>query len=302
LNAHADASLPVVDAHHHIWNLADLPWLSGAPVPRIFGEYSAIRRDYTIDEYQKDIASSHVVKSVYVQTNWAPEMAENEVAWVQSVSDRCGFPHAIVAFADLEQDDCGRLLDAQMRYRNMRGVRQQLHWHENPQYRFASRPDLMNSPRWQRGLREVADRGLVFELQVFAAQMPDSAAVAKAFPGLRFVLSHAGMLENHSPEGVALWRSGIQQLAACPNVYVKLSGLGTFVHRCDAALWKPIVHETVAAFGANRCMFGTNFPIESLWTTYDNLVSVARQCISDLRPADQRAILHDTAVEVYRLS
>ena len=301
VDVHSDAALPVVDSHHHIWNLADLPWLNGPPVPRIFGEYSAIRRDYTIGEYQEDIASSHVIKSVYVQANWAPEKAEDEVAWAQSVADRYGFPHAIIGFADLAQDDCGGLLDAQMRFRNMRGIRQQLHWHENPQYRFAPRPDLVTSPKWQRGLKQVEDRGLVFELQVFAKQMPDCAAVARAFPGVRFVLSHAGMLEDHSPENVGLWQSGMRQLAACPNVYVKLSGLGTFAHRCDVALWKPIVNETVATFGATRCMFGTNFPIERLWTTYANIVSVARQCVAGLSAADQRAILHDTALRVYRL-
>lgn len=294
-------SPPIVDSHHHIWNLADLPWLLGPEVPRIFGDYSAIRRDYTIDEYLDDISSSGVTKSVYIQANWSPNRAESEVAWVQSVADRHGFPHAIIGFADLAQDDCGRVLDAQMCSANMRGIRQQLHWHEKPQYRFALQPDLMTSPKWQRGLKELGDRGLTFELQVFAKQMPDCAAVAQAFPRIKFVLSHAGMLEDDSDESIALWRAGMRRLAACPNVYAKLSGLGTFAHRCDVTLWKPIVDETVALFGADRCMFGTNFPIEKLWTTYGNIVAVARQCITGLSQADQRAILHDTAVDVYRL-
>ena len=297
----AEPSPPVVDSHHHIWNLSDLPWLHGPRVPRIFGDYDALRRDYTIEEYRSDIVSSQVVKSVYVQANWPPDRAEDEVAWAQSIADRHGFPHAIIGFADLAREDCGRLLDAQMRFRNMRGVRQQLHWHENPRYRFAPQPDLMNSPQWRRGLQEVADRGLVFELQVFAGQMPDCAVLARAFPGIKFVLSHAGMLEENSPATVERWRAGMRRLAACRNVYAKLSGLGTFAHRCDAALWQPIVDETVALFGADRCMFGSNFPIEKLWTTHGNIVFVLRRCIAGLSPADQRAILHDTAAEVYRL-
>lgn len=301
MNIPSPVRFPIVDAHHHIWRLADLPWLNGPPVPRIFGDYSAIRRDYPIEEYLEDIASSQVVKSVYVQANWAPERAQDEVAWVQSVADNCGFPHAIVGYADLEQDGCARVLDEQMRFRNMRGIRQQLHWHVNTQYRFASRPDLMKSPKWQRGLREVADRKLLFELQVFATQMADAAEVAQDFPTVKFILTHAGMLEDFSPENVELWQAGMRSLAACPNVYVKLSGLGTFEHRCDVALWKPICDQTIAEFGANRCMFGTNFPIEKLWTSYDNIVTVVRQCIADLAPADQRSILHDTAALVYRL-
>ena len=299
--AQFETSLPIVDAHHHIWALADIPWLQGPMKPRIFGDYSRMRRDYTIDEFRTDSSSSNVVKSVYVQANWSPDKALDEVAWVQSVADRHGFPHAIVGYADLEKDDCARLLDAQMRSRNMRGIRQQLHWHENLQYRFAARPDLMNSAQWLRGLKEVQDRGLVFDLQVFSRQMPDCAVLANAFPGIRFVLLHAGMLEDDAPETIARWRAGLRQLAACPNVYAKLSGLGTFAHRCDVALWKPIVDQTVALFGAGRCMFGTNFPIEKMWTTYATMVSVVRQSIADLSPADQRAILHDTAAAVYRL-
>lgn len=295
------SQLPIVDAHHHIWRLADLPWLKGPSVPRIFGEYDALRRDYPIEEYLADIATTTVTRSVYVQANWPAGGAVDEVAWVQSAADRFGFPHAIVGYADLETDDCARVLDEQMRLRNMRGIRQQVHWHANPQYRFASRPDLMNSPKWQRGLREVADRKLVFELQVFAGQMADAAEVVRAFPDLTFVLAHAGMLEDLSPENVQLWEAGMSRLAACPNVFVKLSGLGTFVHRCDLAVWKPICDRTIAAFGPRRCMFGTNFPIEKLWTTYPDLVDVMRRCIADLPMEDQRSILYDAAALLYRL-
>lgn len=300
-HATVNPALPVIDSHHHIWNLKDIPWLQGTMLPRIFGDYSGMRRDYSIEEFRSDLAASQVVKSIYVQANWAPDKALEEVAWVQSVADIHGYPHAIVGYADLARDDVGNLLDAQMRHANMRGIRQQLHWHANPQYRFAERPDLMNAPAWRRGFKELADRGLVFDLQVFSRQMADCAALAKAFPDVTFVLSHAGMQEDRSEEMLALWRSGMQELAACPNVYAKLSGLGTFAHRCDSALWKPIVDETVALFGARRCMFGTNFPIEKLWTTYDTIVGVARACIAHLTESEQRAVLHDTAVSVYRL-
>lgn len=293
-------TLPLIDAHHHIWNRADLPWLNGPVVPRIFGDYGAIRRDYGVEEYRQDVSPSGVVKSVYVQANWAPERAQDEVAWVQSVAERHGFPHAIVGFADLASEDCGRTLDALMRYPNLRGVRQQLHWHPNPRYCFAPRPDLMNAPQWRRGLKEVQARGLVFDLQVFPAQMADCARLAAEFSRTRFVLAHAGMLEEFSPASVERWRSGLRQLADRPNVYVKLSGLGTFARRCDLALWKPVVDETVALFGAGRCMFGSNFPVEKLWTGYGELVAVARRCIAGLSAAEQRAILHDTALEVYR--
>ena len=91
---------PIVDAHHHIWRLADVPWLAGPILPRIFGEYAPIKRDYLVDEYLRDVRAAGVEQSVYVQCNWPNDRAIDEVAWVQSVSDQHGFPHGIVGFAD----------------------------------------------------------------------------------------------------------------------------------------------------------------------------------------------------------
>lgn len=293
---------PIVDAHHHIWRLADLPWLSGPPVPRIFGEYGAIRRDYPIEEYLADATPGGVVRSVYVQTNWPPARAVDEVAWVQSVADRHGFPHAIVGYADLASPGVGRALDDAMRAAPaLRGIRQQLHWHANPQYRFAARPDLVDDAAWRRGLREVERHGLLFELQLFADQMAGGARLAADFPDVAIVLLHAGMLEDRRPAGWSAWRAGMRQLAACPNVSVKLSGLGTFAHRCATDLWRPVVEETVALFGAGRCMFGSNFPVEKLWTSYAQLLDVMAECLAGLTARDRAAVWHDTAARIYRL-
>jgi hypothetical protein len=80
----------MIDAHHHIWRQADLPWLIGPEQPRIFGPYRAIMRDYSIREYQADIAGTGIAKSVYVQANWAPNWAADEVAWVQEIAEEHG--------------------------------------------------------------------------------------------------------------------------------------------------------------------------------------------------------------------
>ena len=254
----------IVDAHHHIWRQADQPWLNGPVVPRIFGPYEAIRRDYPIGEYLDDIKNTGVVASVYVQTNWAPSRATEEVAWVQQVADAHGFPHAIVGFADLAAGNLAAALDAMQRSPRLKGIRQQLHWHQNPQYRFAPRPDVMADANWRRGFAQLAPRRLLFELQIFTSQMAAGAELARAFPQATFVLQHAGMLEDLSDAGRSAWRAGLRRLAECPNVYAKLSGLGTFVHRAALADIQPIVSDTVALFGAGRCLWGSNFPIEKI--------------------------------------
>src|SRR5262249_5253206 len=181
-------------------------------------------------------------------------------------------------------------LDAQIRFANLRAIRQQLHWHEKPLYRFAARPDLMNDAAWRRGLAEVEARGLAFELQVFAGQMEDAARLVRDFPRLQFVprlqvgLRAAGMLEDRSPAGRAGWRAGMKRLAACPNMATKLSGLGTFERRCTVELWRPVVEETLDLFGPERCLFGSNFPIEKLWTSYDRLLGGMLTCLAGPSP------------------
>jgi predicted TIM-barrel fold metal-dependent hydrolase len=294
--------IPIIDAHHHIFHQVDLPWLMGPMVPRIFGPYEAIRRDYTISEYLADLKSSNVVGSVYVQVNWAKDRAVEEAAWVQSISDVEGWPHAIVGFADLLNDDSAKTLSDLAKIPLVRGIRMQLHWHENPQYRFAVAPDVMNSAQFHKNFTKLAEHDFIFELQVFASQMKDAANLAAEFPDVTFVLQHAGMPEDMSNDGKAKWREGMKRLADQPNIVSKLSALGTFIHRNDATHIADIVHETIAIFGYERCLFGSNFPIEKLWTSYAELVQAYRSAVSNYTAREQLAILHHNAIHVYKLN
>jgi predicted TIM-barrel fold metal-dependent hydrolase len=291
----------IVDAHHHIWRQADLPWLTGPMQPRIFGPYEPIRRDYSIEEYLGDLAGSGVARSVYVQTNWANDRFEDEAAWVQQTANQHGWPHAIVAYADLSIDDVHPQLDRLARYPLVRGVRMQLHWHDNPLYRFAARPDLCEDAVMRRNVARLSDYGFSFDLQVFAPQMAAAAGLAQACPKVTFILQHAGMLEDLSPQGRADWHAGMQRLAACSNIVTKLSGLGTFIHRNDPGHIASVLADTVAIFGAERCLFGSNFPIEKLWTSYHELVGTFRAATSSLGAEAQDAIFMTTASHVYRL-
>ena len=159
----------------------------------------------------------------------------------------------------------------------------------------------MNDRAWRKGLDEVRRRGLMFELEVFAGQMPDAVELVRDYGDMTFILLHAGMLEDRAEAGWALWRAGMKQLAACPNVMVKLSGLGTFDRACRAQRWRPVIEETVDLFGPARCMFGSNFPIEKLWTDYASLVAAVRDSLSHYTAPEQRAVLHDSAARLYKL-
>lgn len=291
----------IVDAHFHIWRQADLPWLLGPMQPRIFGPYEPLRRDYGIEDYRRDIAGTGVERAVYVQANWAPERAMEEVLWVEGEARRVGFPVAIVAFCDLLAEDAPRRLEELARRPSVKGVRQQLHWHEIADYRFAARPDLACDPRLIEGCRRLGELGLLFELQIFAGQVESALTLLRACPGTSFVLVHALMLEATDEAAFARWREALARLAAEPNLFCKLSGLNTFVRRLDRALVGRICRTALELFGPARCLFGSNFPIEKLWCGYRDLLDAYRAGIGHLAEPDRRAVLSDNARRVYRL-
>lgn len=258
-------------------------------------------RDYPLEEFKRDSASSNVTQSVYVQANWAVERFEDEVAWVQKQAYEGGTVAGIVGYADFTVDDVRPQLDRLARYPLMRGVRQQLHWHENPLYRFATQPDLARNETLQKNVAALADYQWSFDLQVFADQMPGAYELAMSAPNVTFILQHAGMLADDTRQGKDHWQQSLMTLAQAPNVMSKLSAFGTFIHRNDADHIQWMIEHTVKIFGAQRCLFGSNFPIEKLWTDYATLVKAFIDGSRSLTPDEQAAIFHGTARRVYRL-
>lgn len=290
-----------IDAHHHIWRRADLPWLLGPTRPRIFGAYDAIKRDYPIAEYLADISGTGVEKSVYVQANWSPNWFADEVAWVSRVAEEAGWPHAIVGFCDMRQEDARRDLDRLAAFPLVRGVRHQMHWHVNPLYRFAAGPEIVAGEAVRRNVAALADYGFVFELQVFPGQLEPALRLVEACPQTIFVLQHAGMLQDLSEEGRAEWQDALARLAGHDTVVCKLSGLGTFIRRNDPDHIAAVAEAALAAFGAERCLWGSNFPIEKLWTDYPSLIAAHREAIAERPEAERGAVFAATAERVYAL-
>jgi L-fuconolactonase len=290
----------VIDSHFHIWRREDLPWLNGPMVPRIFGPYEPIRRDYPIEEYVGELEGLDVAKAVYVQTNWAKSDFEKEVAWVSDIAKETGWPHAIVGYADMTVDDVRPQLDRLKKYPLLRGVRMQLHWHEIQEYRFAPGPDQVLDPTVRKNVARLKDYGYSFDLQLFPAQMRSGAELVAENADTDFILTHCGMLVDDRPETVAAWKAGLSHFANLPNLYAKLSGLGTFGHRNDPALISLIVDGGMEILGSDRLTFGSNFPIEKLWTTYAEVLAAHKAAVGKHGAKAVADVFHDTAARVYR--
>jgi predicted TIM-barrel fold metal-dependent hydrolase len=298
-------AMPVADSHHHLWDLKALryPWLQGPPGAEGFsGDTSPLRRDYLIDDFLADSTGSGVVRSVHVQAEVDRSDPVAETRWLQGIADAHGFPHGIVAFVALDKKDAETIIEGHCQYANMRGVRQLLNWHSNPAFRQTDRADYMMDPGWRRGFALLARYGLSFDFHVHPSQMDDAASLVNAFPETSIVIDHTGLPLDRDEAGLSEWRRGMRTLARSDNVAVKISGLGMFDHHWTAGSVRPFIEETIEIFGPGRCMFGSNFPVDRLYSDYARVVSTFRQAIAGYTPEEQQLMLHDNAVRFYRLS
>lgn len=294
--AHCRRSYVIVDAHHHLWDLEQnhYPWLRAEPDPDAWvGDLQPIRRNYLVNEYLADAAGCGIVKSVHVEAAYDPNDSVGETHWLQAVADRHGFPHAIVAAAHLEDPRIDTVLEAHLRAANVRGIRQMLD-------RDAG-PALLERSDWRRGLARLADHDLSFDLQVNPDQLEAAATLAQANEDVTFVLNHCGMPRERGPAAMDLWQRGLRRLAEAPNVSAKVSGLGMFDHRWTAESIRPFVETVLGAFGVERCMFGSNFPVDRLYGSYASLVAAMEELTSTLSVDERRRFFHDNAVRIYRL-
>jgi predicted TIM-barrel fold metal-dependent hydrolase len=292
---------PVIDTHHHIWLRKDVAWLADPPIPRMFGDYFGLRRDYPVDEWMDDIVPQGVTKSVHVTAMWGPGKTLDESRWLQTVADKHGFPHGIVCNVDLAAADAAAALKAQKQFPNLRGVRQMLYWDALPVRQGAPHIDFCNDANFHRGFALLEEYGLTFELQVYAHQAKYVADLIKAFPNVPMILVHAGMLTERTVAAIEQWRAALSALAAFPNVYVKLSGLGMYSNGITYPQARQVIRDVIQIFGTNRTIYGSNFPLEKLHASYQDFFAIYRKVMSEYSEIEQRAVFHDNAARFYRL-
>jgi predicted TIM-barrel fold metal-dependent hydrolase len=267
----------------------------------MFGDYFGIRRDYTVEEWMADIVPQGAVKSVHVTALWGPGRALDETKWLQAQADRTGFPHGIVCNVDLSADDADAQLKAQKQFPNVRGARQMLYWDRQPERQGAIRPDFCNDPGFRRGFALLEKYDLHFELQVYAHQVHYAAELVKAFPNVRMILVHAGMLTERTPDAINVWRAALTTLAAFPNLHVKLSGLGMYSNGITYPQARQVIRDVIQIFGVERTIYGSNFPLEKLHASYEDFIAVYRKVMAEYPDTEQRAVFHDNAMKFYRL-
>ncbi|MFF6981567.1 amidohydrolase family protein [Streptomyces sp. NPDC008343] len=277
--------MTTVDAHHHVWDLSvrDQDWIAGP-------ELQPLRRNFTVDDLASEAQAAGVDRTVLVQTVTVAEETPEFLALAAEHELIAG----VVGWTDLTRPDVADEL-ARLRElpggRYLKGIRHQVQGESDPGWLL--RADV------RRGLAAVAEAGLVYDLVVLPRQLPACAKAAASLPELTFVLDHLGKPPIASGAREP-WTSDVRALAVLPNTVCKLSGMVT---EADPVSWtvddlRPYADVVLEAFGPQRLMFGSDWPVCTLAAPYGQVLATAQELTG---PDDRTHIFETTATRVYDL-
>jgi predicted TIM-barrel fold metal-dependent hydrolase len=322
-----EPELPICDPHHHFWDFrtARIPY-----------------QRYLLHELADDVNSGHNVRStVFIEARSmyradGPEEMRpvGEVEFVQGLAAAsasglygpCRAAAAIVGHANLLLGDrVEPVLEALQAAspNRFRGIRHSVTWDPHPELENTAAHNMQGqlaNASFRAGARVLARMGFTLEGWMFFPQLPELADFARAVPELTIILNHIGGLVREGPyanrddEVLATWRRGIAAVAECPNVVIKLGGMGMPRNGFDwhtrdtpigseelAEAMAPFKHYCIEQFGPNRCMFESNFPVDKVSFSYNVMYNAFKRLSKDYSAVERAAMLHDTAARVYRV-
>ncbi|MGA2794613.1 MAG: amidohydrolase family protein [Roseiarcus sp.] len=283
-----------VDAHHHLWDLKRLnyAWLSGEPYKdHPSGDYSAIMKNYLVTDLIEEGKPVNLIKSVHIETADGEVDRVRETEWLQEVASKHGLPNGIIARVDLQQPDVAETLARHQQFANFRGVRM---------LSFMGL-DFLDDPAFRRGFDILQKRDLIYDMDAGWPMMGQARRLAEDFPRSTIILGHCGFPKKRNVEYFHEWQKAIRLFAEAPNVACKISGLAMVDHSWTVASIKPWVETCIEAFGVKRCMFGTNWPLDSLFSDYATLVNAYREIVRDYSTSEKHYLFRGTAEGWYRI-
>lgn len=296
----------VIDTHHHLWHLtgAHYPWLQEAYDASAFilGAYRPLCRDFGVPELRAAFGQVPVVATVHVEAERGRDEALQETAWLHRQWQEHGLPNAVVAWVDLLAEDAEETLEKQAGWSLVRGVRFKPVTARRAAERCEGKGSLLD-PGWHAALDRLHRVGLSWDLRVPFWHLRDAARMLTDAPPVRVALEHTGLPWDRSPEGLRVWRAGMEQLAALPQVQVKLSEFGLRDAVWDERENASLVADAIRIFGPQRCMFGSNFPVASLRVDYARLIRMTSlgMDMAGLDDAARDAIWQANARAFYRI-
>lgn len=288
------AELAFVDTHFHLHDMKHpklrYGWLEPDAVHGFLPDTDPLKsQHYFIKDYIAEIRFANVPKAVHVQAAVNTPDPVDETEWLQAFADRTGYPQGIVAECHLARPDAADVLDRHLKYPNVRGIRN-----------FGEGRYLVDDA-WRRGFAELAPRNLVSCIDTRIELADDVLDLAGTFPETWICIDHCAIPMRRDPESFRRWRAAINVMAKAPNVWMKISGLGM----CDP-LWtvssiRPYVLGSIEAFGPGRVVFGTNWPVDRMFSSYPDVIDAYAEIISGFPRHEQVAMFSGNAEKLFRI-
>ena len=300
-----DNELPIIDAHHHFWDLSlsRHPWLRpDVLIPFRYGDYSVIKKNFMPEDYRAVTGHHRVVASVTMEGEWEEDDPVEETRWMMEVVAKHGTPAAHVARAFLHRDDVEEVLAGHTAYPLVRGIRHKPVAAPAPDKVERGAPASMSDPVWRRGYALLARYGLHYELQAPWWHVDELLDLIDAHPDTPVVINHTFLPADRSPEGIAGWRQALKRAASAPQVSIKISGIGLPGRPWSLEDNRQIILDTIEIFGVDRCLFASNFPVDGLCGSFETIYDGFKEATRDLPRSDRLKLFHDNAIRVYRLS
>jgi predicted TIM-barrel fold metal-dependent hydrolase len=289
-----------IDAHYHLWDLSriEYPWLLAKGEARFFGQPDPIRKNYLVSDYHNDTAGQ-VSRSVHIQVGAGEGFELKETEFINECSLLTGgsFPTAAVVAIDLGKQDVEAQLEAHRAFPVARGVRHMIgkSAEENP-FLPPFEPEI-----WVKNWRLVHEYDLSFDLQFTEDQYEKVLVALEQVQELSVAICHLASPWDRSPEGLERWKTWMKRFAALPNTVMKISGLVMFSKQWDETDFFRWGEAALEVFGAERCMLGSNFPVDSLCVDYDTLFAAWQALVSRCSPLEAVHLAGRTAEEFYHL-
>ena len=294
-------SFPIVDAHHHVWD-PDVnyhPWLRDKPVRHFrYGDYTRIKRPYLVPDYLADAGKWRVAGSVYIEAEWDPTNPIGEMDYIASLRRASGIPSVAVGQIWLDRQDAANTLERMANFDFVRSVRHKPRANATPADNSAGG---MTDRPWRDGFARLQPHGLRFDLQTPWWHLHEAADLARDFPNTQIIINHTGLPSDRSAGGLLAWRAAMARVAGCPNVAVKISGIGVPGQAWTVSSNRDIVLATIDLFDVTRCMFASNFPVDGLCATFDDIYGGFDTITADFSSDDRRRLFHDNAVRIYAI-
>ena len=287
----------IIDTHIHLWDLQkySYDWIANT-------SNKDLKKNYLLGSFIKDSNSLNIKKTVHVQAGINSNLNIEETKWLQFIADNNsrGIPNAIVGFVDLVSKKIEQELDQHMQFSNFRGIRQIL---KHDQKELINESNLLKNNKWINNLQILEKNNLSFDLLIIYHQFKEAAKVIYKYPNLQFIVNHTLWPQDVSTENFALWQDSIKALSEFDNVSIKLSGFGERDSMWEIENIKPFINYSIEKFGVERCMFGTNFPVDKAFSskTYFDYWDSYHTITSHLSLDEKDSLFFKNAEKYYKI-